>query len=89
MKVTMMKSKIVVLCAVFILFYSSVIIAGIEKKGPEQITLNDGQKGEVSFPHRQHQKTLDDCTICHSIFPQKLGIIHELKNQGKLAKNGS
>ena len=81
-----MKSKIVVLWVVFVLVYGGVIFAGIEKKGPEQITLDGGQKGVVGFPHRQHQTTLGDCNICHNIFPQKLGVIQELKNQGKLAK---
>ncbi len=32
-----MKSKIVALCVVFVLLYG-VVVAGIEKKGPEQIT---------------------------------------------------
>ena len=86
MKVTLMKSKIVVLCVVFVLVYGGVIVAGIEKKGQEQIILDGGQRGVVGFPHRQHQKTLGDCNICHNIFPQKLGVIQDLKNQGSLAK---
>jgi hypothetical protein len=81
-----MKSKIVVLCAVFVLVYGSVIVAGVENKGPEQITLDGGQRGVISFPHRQHQTTLGDCNICHHIFPQKLGVIKGLKDQGKLAR---
>ena len=86
MKVTLMKSKIVVLCVVFVLLYGGVIVAGVEKNGPEQITLDGGQQGVVGFPHLQHQTTLGDCNICHNIFPQKLGVIKDLKNQGKLAK---
>ena len=35
---------------------------------------------------RRHQTTLGDCNICHNIFPQKLGVIKDLKNQGRLAK---
>lgn len=86
MKVTLMKSKIVVLCVVFVLVYGGIIVAGVEKKGPEQITLDGGQRGAVDFPHRQHQTTLGDCNICHNIFPQKLGVIQDLKDQGRLAK---
>lgn len=71
---------------VFVLLYGGVIVAGIEKKGPEQITLDGGQRGVVDFPHRQHQTTLGDCNICHNIFPQKLGVIQDLKDQGRLAK---
>jgi len=86
MKVTLMRSKIVVLCVVFMLLYGGVIVAGIEEKGPKQITLDGGQRGEVAFPHRQHQTTLGDCSICHNIFPQKLGVIKDLKNEGRLEK---
>ena len=81
-----MKSKIVVMCVVFVVLYGSVIVAGTENKGPEQITLDGGQRGMVGFPHRQHQTTLGNCNICHNIFPQKLGAIKDLKNQGRLAK---
>ena len=81
-----MKSKIVVWCVAFVLIYGGVIVAGVDKKGTEHITLDGGQRGVVGFPHGQHQTTLIDCNVCHNIFPQKLGVIKELKNQGKLAK---
>jgi hypothetical protein len=55
-----------------------------DNKGAERIELNGGQRGNVSFPHRQHQNNLGDCKICHSVFPQKAGIIAELKAEGKL-----
>ena len=55
-----------------------------ENKGAERIELNGGQRGNVPFPHRQHQNNLGDCQICHSVFPQKAGIIAELKAEGKL-----
>jgi len=29
---------------------------------------------------------LEDCNICHSVFEQKVGIIEELKAQGKIKK---
>jgi hypothetical protein len=47
-----MKLKIVVLCAVSVFVYGGVIVAGIEKKGPEQITIDGGQRGVVGFPQR-------------------------------------
>ena len=55
-----------------------------ENKGPEKIELDGGSRGNVPFPHRQHQENLGDCKICHSVFPQKAGIIKELKSEGKL-----
>ena len=57
-----------------------------ENQGAENIELDGGKKGKVSFPHRQHQKNLVDCQICHSIFPQEAGAIKKLKAQGALKK---
>ncbi len=57
-----------------------------ENKGAAEIQLPAGKKGPVSFPHHRHQDKLGDCEICHSVFPQKAGIIKELKAQGKLKK---
>jgi hypothetical protein len=55
-----------------------------ENQGAENITLDGGSRGNVSFPHRQHQKNLVDCQICHSLFPQEAGAIEKLKAQGAL-----
>ena len=57
-----------------------------QDKGADKIELEGGNRGRVPFPHHQHQENLDDCTICHSVFPQKSGSIEELKAQGKLKK---
>ena len=57
-----------------------------ENKGAAEIDLPGGKRGPVPFPHHRHQDTLGDCEICHSVFPQKAGIIEELKAQGKLQK---
>jgi hypothetical protein len=53
-------------------------------KGAENIELDAGKRGQVHFPHRQHQDRIGDCQICHSVFPQKSGSIAELKAAGKL-----
>ena len=85
-----MKDKLVLLLMFGgILFYTG--IAGnsgdVENKGAEIILLSGGEKAkDVHFPHRRHQDVLGDCNICHDLFPQKLGSIEELKNQGKLKK---
>ena len=55
-----------------------------KNKGAENIELYGGTRGNVSFPHRRHQEKLDDCKICHSVFPQQAGIIKTLKADGKL-----
>jgi hypothetical protein len=58
----------------------------VENKGAKDITLAGGKSGEVPFPHHRHQEVLVDCKICHSVFPQKAGVIEALKAEGKLKK---
>ena len=72
------------------LFYTagSIALSGapVENKGAAEIKLLGGKRGPVPFPHQQHQDKLGDCDICHSVFPQKAGIIEALKSEGKLKK---
>jgi hypothetical protein len=58
----------------------------LEKTGAPVIKLDGGARGSVSFPHERHQRTLQDCRICHTLFPQELGSIKRLKDNGKLEK---
>lgn len=55
-----------------------------QNKGAKNIELPGGKRGNVPFPHHQHQEKLGDCEICHSVFPQDSGIIEKLKADGKL-----
>ena len=80
----MKAKKLVLLIIAMILIVG--VTAAVENKGAENITLAGGKSGKVTFPHHRHQNVLVDCKICHSIFPQKAGIIEELKAQGKLVK---
>ncbi|MEE9496149.1 MAG: cytochrome c3 family protein [Desulfobacterales bacterium] len=85
-----MKSRILLLLGAGMLFFTSgaVALSGapVENKGAAEIKLPGGKRGPVPFPHHRHQDKLGDCDICHSVFPQKAGIIEELKAQGKLKK---
>jgi hypothetical protein len=66
---------------------SSLAFSNIEQnKGAVNLEMDGGKRGKVPFPHHQHQEKLGDCSVCHSIFPQKTGSIEELKAQGKLKK---
>lgn len=67
---------------------TAIAISGtsVENKGAAEITLPGGKSGPVPFPHHQHQDKLVDCQICHSLYPQKAGIIEELKAAGTLKK---
>ncbi len=55
-----------------------------QDKGAEQMSLEGGSQGMVSFPHHQHQKSLADCNACHDLFPQEAGAIEKLKAGGAL-----
>ena len=67
---------------------ASIALSGapVENKGAAEMTLPGGTRGPVPFPHHQHQDKLVDCQICHSLYPQKAGIIEKLKAEGTLKK---
>ena len=85
-----MKIRLFLFLSVGVLFFAAVSVAlsdtPVENKGAAEIKLPGGKRGLVPFPHHQHQNKLVDCQICHSLYPQKPGIIEELKTQGKLKK---
>ena len=85
-----MKIRLLLLLGAVMLFFAAVSVAlggaPVENKGAAEIKLPGGTRGPVPFPHHQHQNKLVDCQICHSLYPQKAGIIEELKSQGKLKK---
>ena len=81
------KLSIVLISIAAIIIGSSLAFSGNDpNKGANSIEIDGGTRGKVPFPHHRHQENLVDCTICHSIFPQKPGSIEELKAQGKLKK---
>jgi uncharacterized membrane protein len=86
----LMKFRICLLLIVAMLVFAAASIAlssaPVENKGAAEITLPGGTRGPVPFPHHQHQDNLVDCQICHSLYPQKAGIIEELKAAGTLKK---
>ena len=85
-----MKIRLLLFLGAGMLFFAAGSVAlsnaPVENKGAAEIKIPAGTKGFVLFPHHRHQNTLVDCKICHSVFPQKAGIIKELKEQGKLKK---
>jgi hypothetical protein len=84
-----MKIKlIVVLASVAAAIAFSTIAASMtsQNKGAASMNLEGGKRGNVPFPHHQHQENLGDCNICHSVFPQKAGSIADLQAEGKIKK---
>jgi hypothetical protein len=69
------------------LFFVTIAVSGgiqAENRGVAELEINGGSKGMVAFPHHRHQDTLGECSVCHDVFPQKIGGIDELKAQGRL-----
>ena len=81
------KISVVLISIAAIVIGSSVAFSDKDQnKGADSIEMEGGTRGKVPFPHHRHQENLGDCTICHSVFPQKSGGIEELKAQGQLKK---
>jgi hypothetical protein len=59
------------------------VAAAIENSGSAQIDIS-ASRGTVSFPHHQHQESLKDCNVCHTLFPQETGALAKLKSGGQL-----
>jgi len=57
-----------------------------QNRGAEKMELYGGKNGKVHFPHHRHQTVLNDCSKCHSTFPQRSGSIESMKTEGKLKK---
>ncbi len=80
-----MHKAIGLIIAVSMVFVAALVIAH-QDTGAEQITLDGGSRGSVSFPHREHQEVLKDCLLCHDLFPKEAGVIAKLKSSGDLKK---
>ncbi|SLM28613.1 Cytochrome c, class III family protein [Desulfamplus magnetovallimortis] len=82
----MQKISRMLLIITFILFAAVIVTASEEKKGEPVITVDGGSKGEVSFPHKEHQEELKECNLCHDTFPQEMGVIKKMKDNKELKK---
>ncbi len=80
----MKKTSFTLVVALF--FVSAIYASSSENKGPAEMVLELDSKENVTFPHARHQASLKDCMKCHSLFPQKHGVIEEMIGNGKLEK---
>ncbi|MEE4354741.1 MAG: cytochrome c3 family protein [Desulfatiglans sp.] len=78
--------KNVFLLFVVVFLLSTVLFAADQERGSANIILYGGNWGEVSFPHHIHQEALNDCTICHALFPQSAGSVQDFVTQERLKK---
>ncbi|MBF0204976.1 MAG: cytochrome c3 family protein, partial [Desulfamplus sp.] len=79
----MRKIKFPIIITALIILTVALVIAS-ENRGQEILKIDATSKGEVTFPHKQHQDQLKDCKLCHDTFPQKPGIIKEMKSKKEL-----
>lgn len=80
-----MQKLISVVAVLVIAVFCSIAYSGINTGAPE-INLSSGKKKSVQFPHKTHQVTLKDCSICHDIFPMERNSIKKMIDSGSLKK---
>ncbi len=78
-----MRTKRTLFFILFLIGTTAVCLAA-QNMGPKEMKLAGGSRGDVPFPHFNHQNKLGDCNVCHSLFPQAIGGIEKLKAEGKL-----
>jgi len=76
------------IAAAFIYGLAPDLNAGPEPKdkGAAMMQLDSGRLPSVPFPHHQHQSRINDCTVCHDMFPQKRGAIQSMHEKGEMEK---
>ena len=80
-----MKMKTMFILLIVVIFTSGVAVA-VQNQGSKDIKLNGGYKGIVNFPHYLHQDVINNCDVCHAVFPKTTGAIKKLEADGKLGK---
>jgi hypothetical protein len=79
-----MKTKGIVVLLVISMMLAGAIAIAEQNKGAKDMEISGGTKGNVPFPHHEHQDVLKDCNVCHDAFAQEPGIIDKMKADGKL-----
>ncbi len=89
------KNRVCVLSILIFLLAAGISVSGIaaasseqkaSDKGAELMTLEGGTLGDVPFPHRRHQESVNDCSSCHELFPRESGAIRAQQKAGALKK---
>jgi Cytochrome c7 and related cytochrome c len=83
-KERMMNRRILLLCLIFLILFTAIGFA--ENPGKEEMVLDGGKKGNITFPHHMHQGIINDCMVCHAVFNKESGALQAAKDQGLLKK---
>ncbi len=60
-------------------------MANAAEMGRKTFDISGGKRGPVFFPHHEHQKHVEDCMVCHDLFPKKQGALTAEIAAGALA----
>ncbi len=80
----MRRNNCVIVMVSALIFILPAITANADSRGPAQIDIFGGERGNVPFPHARHQDNLKDCNLCHGVFPQATESIKRMKESGAL-----
>lgn len=78
--------KFTIALLLLVMAFATVVMASDEYKGAENLVLQGGQFGNIFFPHKKHHGVLNDCNLCHNLFPKIKGSIARLKAKGSLRR---
>ena len=81
-----MKKVVLCLFVLFAVLVGNMAFSDQVKSIKAVIELGAGDKGDVTFPHEKHRKSIEDCMICHKMYPQKLESISGEMKAGKIQK---
>jgi hypothetical protein len=81
-----MKKTLLLSVMMTMMIVSGTAFAAEEPSGKAVIDLDGGKKGNITFPHETHQTSLNDCGICHNLFPKQEAVVKSMKAEGKLQK---
>ena len=81
-----MQKVTLALLMTFLVLSMAAIVTASANKGADEITIDGGSKGTIAFPHEEHQEHLQDCMVCHDVFPQELGVIKKMKTEKELKR---
>lgn len=80
----MMNKSILLLCCMLLILSTAIGFA--HNLGKDEIVLNGGKRGNITFPHHMHQRIVNDCMVCHADFNKEAGALQVAKDQGLLKR---
>jgi cytochrome c-type protein NrfB len=79
-------NKTVFMIVATILLLVVAALAAEKNPGAPTLVIPAGIRPDVTLPHAAHQTALEDCDLCHNLFPQVAGSIVQMKASGALKK---